>query len=336
MASEHTAEYKYVKQRGDKWVIVQKGTGKVLSEHDSEEKAKSAFRAMEMNMHGGSAEVTLEGDKFYVAVEGKVVEAGFFREGDACEKCEHGACEGDCSGCGTCEDEKSASTVGARVEADGRLGTVVATLDTIYGDSVAVRMDGDGEIETYFPEDLKTSSEDPIEYESATAEVLADHEKHAEMPAETLEEVRSKLASAKALRLRARSLVTDEKIGFADRVKLDAVISAVAVDEYDLAEDEATLAVANGDGALANRPRVEQRYQLEGASGGGAIAREDGSWIGLVDDDFTEEEERIAAEATVKEAAAEEEADDGAIADEELDAISDEHLLFSQYATASD
>jgi hypothetical protein len=49
-----TAEYKYVKQQGDKWVITQKGTGKVLSEHDSEEKAKSAFRAMEMSMHGGS------------------------------------------------------------------------------------------------------------------------------------------------------------------------------------------------------------------------------------------------------------------------------------------
>lgn len=48
-----TAEYKYVKQRGDKWVIVQKGTGKVLSTHDSKEQAEAAFRAMEMNMHGG-------------------------------------------------------------------------------------------------------------------------------------------------------------------------------------------------------------------------------------------------------------------------------------------
>lgn len=52
-ASTKEAEYKYVKKRGDKYVITQKGTGKVLSEHDSEEKAKSAFRAMEMNMHGG-------------------------------------------------------------------------------------------------------------------------------------------------------------------------------------------------------------------------------------------------------------------------------------------
>jgi hypothetical protein len=53
-ASTKESEYKYVKQQGDKWVITQKGTGKVLSTHDSEEKAKAAFRAMEMNMHGGS------------------------------------------------------------------------------------------------------------------------------------------------------------------------------------------------------------------------------------------------------------------------------------------
>jgi hypothetical protein len=53
-ASTKESEYKYVKKQGDKWVITQKGTGKVLSTHDSEEKAKAAFRAMEMNMHGGS------------------------------------------------------------------------------------------------------------------------------------------------------------------------------------------------------------------------------------------------------------------------------------------
>jgi hypothetical protein len=54
-SSVKEAEYKYVKKHGDKWVITQKGTGKVLSEHDSEEKAKSAFRAMEMHMHSKTA-----------------------------------------------------------------------------------------------------------------------------------------------------------------------------------------------------------------------------------------------------------------------------------------
>lgn len=44
----------YIQQRGSgDWVIVQKGTGKVLSHHDSREKAEAAFRAMEMHKHGG-------------------------------------------------------------------------------------------------------------------------------------------------------------------------------------------------------------------------------------------------------------------------------------------
>lgn len=51
-SSRVVADYQYVKKRGDKWVITQKGTGKVLSEHDSEEEAKASFRAMMSNKHG--------------------------------------------------------------------------------------------------------------------------------------------------------------------------------------------------------------------------------------------------------------------------------------------
>lgn len=52
-ASKHTAN-QYIKQQGDSWVITQKGTGKVLSHHSSQEQAEKAFAAMESNMHGGS------------------------------------------------------------------------------------------------------------------------------------------------------------------------------------------------------------------------------------------------------------------------------------------
>lgn len=48
------AKNKYIEKRGNEWVILQKGTGKVLSKHDSEEKAQASFRAMEMGMHEGS------------------------------------------------------------------------------------------------------------------------------------------------------------------------------------------------------------------------------------------------------------------------------------------
>lgn len=36
----------YVRRRGNKWVVLDKHTGKVLSKHDTEEKAKDALKAM--------------------------------------------------------------------------------------------------------------------------------------------------------------------------------------------------------------------------------------------------------------------------------------------------
>lgn len=47
----HVGEYHYVKKQGDQWVILQKGTGKVLSHHDSESEAQASFRAMEQSKH---------------------------------------------------------------------------------------------------------------------------------------------------------------------------------------------------------------------------------------------------------------------------------------------
>lgn len=45
--------YKYIKKRGAKFVVVQKGTGKVLSKHTSREKAEKAFDAMMASKHAG-------------------------------------------------------------------------------------------------------------------------------------------------------------------------------------------------------------------------------------------------------------------------------------------
>ena len=47
------AEYKYVKPNpdGDGYVVTQKGTGKVLSHHDSKEEAEASFRAMMSSKH---------------------------------------------------------------------------------------------------------------------------------------------------------------------------------------------------------------------------------------------------------------------------------------------
>lgn len=59
-SSLQTEANKYIKQQGGKWVITQKGTGKVLSHHDSEEEAEASFRAMMQSKHG-SVEVDSEG-----------------------------------------------------------------------------------------------------------------------------------------------------------------------------------------------------------------------------------------------------------------------------------
>lgn len=44
----------YVEKQGDKWVVTQKGTGKVLSHHDTKEDAEASFRAMMVSKHSGS------------------------------------------------------------------------------------------------------------------------------------------------------------------------------------------------------------------------------------------------------------------------------------------
>jgi hypothetical protein len=51
-AKEEKDHYQYIKHRNGKWVILQKGTGKVLSHHDTREKAIAAFKAMMVSKHG--------------------------------------------------------------------------------------------------------------------------------------------------------------------------------------------------------------------------------------------------------------------------------------------
>lgn len=45
---------RYIKKRGSSWVILQKGTGKVLSRHATKADAEASFRAMEAAKHGAT------------------------------------------------------------------------------------------------------------------------------------------------------------------------------------------------------------------------------------------------------------------------------------------
>jgi hypothetical protein len=58
-AKKHEDHYQYIKERDGKWVILQKGTGKVLSHHDTREKAIAAFKAMMASKHGSLFEAAI-------------------------------------------------------------------------------------------------------------------------------------------------------------------------------------------------------------------------------------------------------------------------------------
>jgi len=70
----------YVKEQGGKWVVLQKGTGKVLSHHDTKEDAEASFRAMMMNKHSGTE----------APADGKTAEAKCSCGDIACKGCDKG------------------------------------------------------------------------------------------------------------------------------------------------------------------------------------------------------------------------------------------------------
>lgn len=64
-AKEEKDHYQYIKERDGKWVILQKGTGKVLSHHDTREKAIAAFKAMMASKHGANFNERYAHDSFH-------------------------------------------------------------------------------------------------------------------------------------------------------------------------------------------------------------------------------------------------------------------------------
>ena len=58
---DEKGHYKYIHKDGKDWVVVQKGTGKILSRHKTEDDAIASFKAMMMNKHGGVETTALRG-----------------------------------------------------------------------------------------------------------------------------------------------------------------------------------------------------------------------------------------------------------------------------------
>ena len=54
--NDEKGNYKYIHKDGSEWVVVQKGTGKVLSRHKTEDDAIASFKAMMVSKHGSVVE----------------------------------------------------------------------------------------------------------------------------------------------------------------------------------------------------------------------------------------------------------------------------------------
>jgi len=144
---------KYIEKRGDKWVILQKGTGKVLSHHDSKEKAEASFRAMMQSKHGSQgdqkdcaecgAPATHKDVRGYLELcdkcyDGKKtasrttwVTTAHLADGDYCPNCDGEGCA-QCGHCSNCGNEIDAygdhyGMIGCPADEDGRFASGTAS-----------------------------------------------------------------------------------------------------------------------------------------------------------------------------------------------------------------
>jgi hypothetical protein len=176
-------------------------------------------------------------------------------------------------------------SVGDRVEADGSLGKVVSKMNTIYGEQYGVRQD-DGEAYSFYAESLKHSETEEPRYESPIDQILAEADTFEAMPSDTLDQIEAKSEVGRELNLRAKALITDDKLPFTERVKLDAVVSGTQVDLDYLANDK--------ESALLSAYEDEQKIKAtsvtidEPTFGVSSFTTDDASWL----EDAAEDAER--------------------------------------------
>ena len=205
--------------------------------------------------------------------------------------------------------------VGDRVEAGGKLGKVVSKMNTIYGEQFGVR-DDEGEAFSFYAEDLSPSEEPEPVYDSPVDSILVEADAFEGMPADTLEQIEAKEAKGRELNLRARALVTDDKLPITERVKLDSVISNTAVDLDYLANDKENAILSAHQDELAAMPKFEIDSSVSGTS---EFTTDDASWLGEVADQMEAEAGEIDHDTLLTEAAVDliEKMEPGLLADDD-------------------
>jgi hypothetical protein len=178
------------------------------------------------------------------------------------------------------EDKPAEIALGDRVEADGKLGVVTASADTIYGPTLTVHYD-DGESESFFPEDIKISDTEAPEPATPIDGLLAEAAEYEAMPDDTLEQVTEKLARGRELNLRAKALASASELDLSLRAKLDQIVTSTTVDQEDLKEAHENLALAENTDYFEERRANKDVEVLQGSS----FSPEDASWLGLAADE---------------------------------------------------
>ena len=226
-------------------------------------------------------------------------------------------------------------SVGDRVEAGGKLGKVVSKMTTIYGEQYGVR-DDDGEAASFYAEDLKLSDVELPTFESPTEQILSEADEFEAMPSDTLEQIEAKEEVGRELNLRAKALVTDDKLPFSERVKLDAVVSGTQVDLDYLANDKEAALVSAFEAEEAAKPKVSIDSENFGVS---SFTTDDASWLGDAADEAEAEftARIVAADDSLTETAVElvEKMDEGLLRDDDT-VMAQSHALFLEATAGMD
>lgn len=170
-----------------------------------------------------------------------------------------------------------------RVAYGKKLGSVISLVPTVYGLSVGVKFD-DGSYDNFVPESLQLA---PVAKEAGavTAEGFeAEYAEYEAMTTDSLEEVESKIKTARSLNLRAKANATNSKNALADTILYDRVVTATGLDIHDLEQDRENWRVVESADYLESLPQFEVQ---ESVGGFGMNRGGDLSWIDEAAEDFS-------------------------------------------------
>jgi septation ring formation regulator EzrA len=171
-------------------------------------------------------------------------------------------------------------TLEDRVIVGKKLGKVVSSVPSIYGQAIGVRFD-DGSFGEFSPDAVERAAEDKlakIAGQSTADGFEAEYKEYTQLPENTLEDVEEKIHYARQLNLRAAAARTNSQIPLADTILYDKIVTATGVDLLDLKQMQEAHRVVESQEYLESLPQFELPETMSGSFGmtrGG-----DASWLG--------------------------------------------------------